>query len=301
MKEWAADDQPREKLMREGAHSLSVAELLAILIHNGTRDASALDVAKNMLLYANNDLQQLARMSVQELIKSKIRGIGEAKSVTIAAAMELGVRRKAAEHFRTKIQGSKDIAGYLQARLEYRKQEVFAVVYLNRGNRILSLETISEGGLTGTVADPRIILKKALEQDATSLVLCHNHPSGNLQPSEADRVMTRRIKEALKLFDVALLDHVIVTREGYFSFAERGERSLSGMAGADSKLEQKLREEILRQLKKVTSANAPNLFEMMQSPKGYEQVEQLVINKVLHDQMVPAAVIPLLETELEMV
>jgi DNA repair protein RadC len=209
IKEWAADDQPREKLMREGAHSLSVAELLAILIHNGTRDASALDLAKNMLLYANNDLQQLARMSVQELI-------------TIAAAMELGIRRKAAEHFRTKIQCSKDIAGYLQARLEYRKQEVFAVVYLNRGNRILSLETISEGGLTGTVADPRIILKKALEQDATSLVLCHNHPSGNLTPSKADEQLTQKIKQAAALMDIAVLDHIIVSQEGYFSFADEG-------------------------------------------------------------------------------
>lgn len=160
MKNWAPEDRPREKLIREGAHSLSVAELLAILINHGTRDATALDLAKNMLLYANNDLQQLARMSVAELNKARIKGIGEAKAVTLVAAMELGIRRKAAEHFRTCIQGSKDIAGYLQAKLEHRKQEVFAVVYLNRGNRILSLETISEGGLTGTVADPRIILKK---------------------------------------------------------------------------------------------------------------------------------------------
>ena len=157
MKEWAPEDRPREKLIREGAHSLSVAELLAILINHGTRDATALDLAKNMLLYANNDLQQLARMSVGEISNANIKGIGEAKAVTLAAAMELGIRRKAAEHFRTRIQGSKDIAGYLQAKLEHRKQEVFAVVYLNRGNRILSLETISEGGLTGTVADPPII------------------------------------------------------------------------------------------------------------------------------------------------
>jgi DNA repair protein RadC len=136
--------------------------------------------------------------------------------------MELGIRRKAAENFRTRIQGSKDIAGYLQARLEHRKQEVFAVVYLNRGNRILSLETISEGGLTGTVADPRIILKKALEQDATSLVLCHNHPSGNLTPSKADEQLTYKIKQAAALMDIAVLDHIIVSQEGYFSFADEG-------------------------------------------------------------------------------
>lgn len=222
MKEWALEDRPREKLIREGAHSLSVAELLAILINHGTRNATALDLAKNMLLYANNDLQQLARMSVAEIGNAQIKGIGEAKAVTLVAAMELGVRRKAAEHFRTRIQGSKDIAGYLQAKLEHRKQEVFAVVYLNRGNRILSLETISEGGLTGTVADPRIILKKALEQDATSLVLCHNHPSGNLVPSKADEQLTQKIKHAAALMDIQVLDHIIVSQEGYFSFADEG-------------------------------------------------------------------------------
>lgn len=222
MKEWAPEDRPREKLIREGAHTLSVAELLAILINHGTRDATALDLAKNMLLYANNDLQQLARMSVGEISNANIKGIGEAKAVTLAAAMELGIRRKAAEHFRTRIQGSKDIAGYLQAKLEHRKQEVFAVVYLNRGNRILSLETISEGGLTGTVADPRIILKKALEQDATALVLCHNHPSGNLVPSKADEQLTQKIKHAAALMDINVLDHIIVSQEGYFSFADEG-------------------------------------------------------------------------------
>ncbi|MBU3744554.1 MAG: JAB domain-containing protein [Sediminibacterium sp.] len=222
MKEWAPEDRPREKLIREGAHSLSVAELLAILINHGTRNATALDLAKNMLLYANNNLQQLARMSVAEICNAQIKGIGQAKAVTLVAAMELGIRRKAAEHFRTTIQGSKDIAGYLQAKLEYRKQEVFAVVYLNRGNRILSLETISEGGLTGTVADPRIILKKALEQDATSLVLCHNHPSGNLIPSKADEQLTQKIKQAAALMDISVLDHIIVSQEGYFSFADEG-------------------------------------------------------------------------------
>jgi len=222
MKDWAPEDRPREKLIREGAHSVSVAELLAILINHGTRNATALDLAKNMLLYANNDLQQLARMNVAEMCNAQIKGIGEAKAVTLVAAMELGIRRKAAEHFRIRIQGSKDIAGYLQAKLENRKQEVFAVVYLNRGNRILSLETISEGGLTGTVADPRIILKKALEQDATSLVLCHNHPSGNLIPSKADEQLTQKIKHAAALMDIQVLDHIIVSQEGYFSFADEG-------------------------------------------------------------------------------
>jgi DNA repair protein RadC len=179
-------------------------------------------VAKNMLLYAHNDLNQLAGMSVQELVNGRIAGLGTAKAVMIAAAMELGVRRKAAGHFRIKIQSSKDVANYLQAQLEHRKQEIFAVVYLNRGNRILSLETISIGGLTGTVADPRIILKKALEQDATALVLCHNHPSGNLTPSRADEQLTQKIKQAAALMDIQVLDHIIVSHEGYFSFADEG-------------------------------------------------------------------------------
>ncbi|MCA6461322.1 MAG: DNA repair protein RadC [Chitinophagaceae bacterium] len=222
IREWAREDRPREKLLLQGPQHLSNAELLAILIQNGTRENSALDVAKNMLLYAHNDLNQLAGMSVQELVNGRIAGLGTAKAVMIAAAMELGVRRKAAGHFRIKIQSSKDVANYLQAQLEHRKQEIFAVVYLNRGNRILSLETISIGGLTGTVADPRIILKKALEQDATALVLCHNHPSGNLTPSRADEQLTQKIKQAAALMDIQVLDHIIVSHEGYFSFADEG-------------------------------------------------------------------------------
>jgi hypothetical protein len=133
------------------------------------------------------------------------------------------------------------------------------------------------------------------------VIISHNHPSGNLQPSEADRQLTRRIKESLKLFDVMLIDHIIVTKGGYYSFAERSESSLKGAASKSNPMELKLREEILKQLKKVTQANAPNLFVMMQSPQGYEQVEQMVIRKVLHDQMVPAAVIPMLESEMEMI
>lgn len=222
IREWDREDRPREKLLLQGPQHLSNAELLAILIQNGTRENSALDVAKNMLLYAHNDLNQLAGMSVQELVNGRIAGLGTAKAVMIAAAMELGVRRKAAGHFRIKIQSSKDVANYLQAQLEHRKQEIFAVVYLNRGNRILSLETISIGGLTGTVADPRIILKKALEQDATALVLCHNHPSGNLTPSRADEQLTQKIKQAAALMDIQVLDHIIVSHEGYFSFADEG-------------------------------------------------------------------------------
>lgn len=206
-------------------------------------------------------------------------------------------------YFFGQVSSTVDVTNFIRERIlkGIEVQEHFIALYLNQANKIIGYYHHSTGTINATMVDTEIVAAVALKTLAKAVIISHNHPSGNLQPSEADRVMTRRIKEALKLFDVALLDHVIVTREGYFSFAERGERSLSCMAGADSKLEQKLREEILRQLKKVTNANAPNLFEMMQSPKGYEQVEQMVINKVLHDQMVPAAVIPLLETELEMV
>ena len=222
IKDWSEDDQPRKKLLRKGPPSLSNSELLAILINTGTPNTSALDVAKKLLQSANNDLQKLAGLSVQGMVKQKVKGLGEAKAVLIAAALELGVRRNASDHIRDRITKSDDIANYLRATLEYRKQEVFAVVFLNRGNKITHLEIISEGGMTGTVADPRIILKKALEHDATAIILCHNHPSGNLKPSKADELLTQKIKQASALLDIHVMDHIIVSNEGYFSFADEG-------------------------------------------------------------------------------
>jgi len=222
IKDWSEDDQPRKKLLRKGPPSLSNSELLAILINTGTPNISALDVAKKLLQSANNDLQKLAGLSVQGMVKQKVKGLGEAKAVLIAAALELGVRRNASDHIRDRITKSDDIANYLRATLEYRKQEVFAVVFLNRGNKITHLEIISEGGMTGTVADPRIILKKALEHDATAIILCHNHPSGNLKPSKADELLTQKIKQASALLDIHVMDHIIVSNEGYFSFADEG-------------------------------------------------------------------------------
>ncbi len=222
IKDWSEDDQPRKKLLRKGPPSLSNSELLAILINTGTPNTSALDVAKKLLQSANNDLQKLAGLSVQGMVKQKVKGLGEAKAVLIAAALELGVRRNASDHIRDRITKSDDIANYLRATLEYRKQEVFAVVFLNRGNKITHLEIISEGGITGTVADPRIILKKALEHDATAIILCHNHPSGNLKPSKADELLTQKIKQASALLDIHVMDHIIVSNEGYFSFADEG-------------------------------------------------------------------------------
>jgi DNA repair protein RadC len=222
IKNWAVDDRPREKLALNGADSLSNSELLAILINNGTQDKSAVDLAKELLAAVGNNLQKLARLSVKEMVNLKIKGLGPAKAITIAAALELGVRRSMADNKKEIIQSSRDIANYLKAQLQYKKHEVFAVVFLNRSNKINHYEIISEGGITGTVADPRIILKKALEHDAVSLVLCHNHPSGSLRPSRQDEELTNKIKEASKYFDIKVLDHIIVSEEGYYSFADEG-------------------------------------------------------------------------------
>ena len=222
IKDWAEDDRPREKLVLKGAASLSNSELLAILINNGTKDKTAVDLAKELLTSVNNDLQKLGKLSVQEYLQLKIKGLGTAKSISIAAALELGIRRDSAAQKRTTILSSNDIAGYLRAQLQYKKQEVFAVVFLNRANKILHHEIISEGGITGTVADPRIILKKALEHNATAIILSHNHPSGNLKPSRQDQELTYKIKEAAKYFDIIITDHIIVGDEGYFSFADEG-------------------------------------------------------------------------------
>lgn len=222
IKNWASDDQPRKKLLQLGAPALSNAELLAILINNGSGGDTAVDVARNLLLSAENDLQKLAGLSVKEMVNRKIKGLGEAKAITIAAALELGIRRNAAGRLKPRVTRSEDIAHFLRATLEHRQKEVFAVVYLNSNNTITHLEIISEGGLTGTVADPRVILKKALEHNATGLILCHNHPSGNRRPSKADEALTQKIKQAATLLDMMVMDHIIVSNEGYFSFADEG-------------------------------------------------------------------------------
>lgn len=222
IKHWADDDRPREKLLRKGAGALSNSELLAILINNGTPENNAVELAKNLLSAARNDLKTLANMSVRELVKLKIKGLGEAKATTIAAALELGIRRNMASTERQKVSQSHDIALYLSAQLAHRRREVFAIVLLNKANKIIHFEVISEGGITGTVADPRVILKKALEYDAVAVILCHNHPSGNLKPSKADQLITQQIKTAAAYLQVAVLDHIIVSDEGYFSFADEG-------------------------------------------------------------------------------
>ena len=222
IKNWAVDDRPREKLLLKGYHVLSNAELIAILINNGTKDKSAVDVSKSLLNAVDNDLQKLGKLSVKEILKLKVKGIGEAKAIAITAALELGQRRDIAAKKLDIVIHSRDVAAYLRAHFQYKHHEIFAVVYLNRANKIKHSEIVSEGGITGTVADPRIILKKALENDATSIILCHNHPSGSLKPSRADEELTKKINEAAAYFDIKVLDHIIVSEDGYYSFADEG-------------------------------------------------------------------------------
>jgi len=222
IKHWAEDDRPREKMLLKGYSSLSNAELLAILINNGTKDKSAVDLGKELLAAVNNDLQKLGKCSIKEILKLKVKGIAEAKAITIAAALELGIRREMADAKKPVVTTAKEIAAYLRAQLQHKKNEVFLVLFMNSGNKITHSEIISEGGMTGTVADPKIIIKKALENDATRLVLCHNHPSGNVTPSRQDKELTIKIKEAARYFDMNVADHIIVGEDGYYSFADNG-------------------------------------------------------------------------------
>ncbi len=221
IKQWAKDDRPREKLLLKGASVLSNSELIAILINHGSKDKSAVELAQEVLRVSKDNLNELGKLTVKELMK--IKGIGEAKAVSIVAAMELGRRRQALAAFEKPIvKESKEVAAYLQSLLKDHRHEVFAVLFLNRANKINHFQIISEGGITGTVADPRVILKRALENDATSLILCHNHPSGSAKPSRQDEELTTKIKEAAKFLDIRVLDHIIVSEDSYFSFADEG-------------------------------------------------------------------------------
>ncbi len=221
IKQWAKDDRPREKLIELGADNLSNSELLAILIHNGTPKKSALDLAREILKLGHDNLNELGRLTLKDL--TSIKGIGEAKAVTIAAALELGRRRMSGNALqRDVVAGSKQVALFLREKLKDLSHEIFAVIYLNLSQKILGFEILSEGGITGTVADPRIILRKAIEKGAVKLILCHNHPSGSLKPSRADEMLTSKMKEGAKLIDIDVIDHIIVSEAGYFSFADEG-------------------------------------------------------------------------------
>lgn len=221
IKSWAKDDRPREKLLLKGAENLSDSELLAILIHNGTREKSAVDLAKEILKAGKDSLAELGKLSARELMK--IKGIGEAKAVAIAAALEIGRRRQINLPIqKSVVTTSSETAAFLQSKFKDFQQEVFAVLFLNKANKINHFEIISKGGITATVADPKIILKKALEENAVNLILCHNHPSGSIRPSRADEELTQKIKEAARFLDIKVIDHLIVSDAGYYSFADEG-------------------------------------------------------------------------------
>jgi DNA repair protein RadC len=201
-----------------GAQVLSNAELLGIIINNGSKEKSAVALAKDILSLSEDNLDELGKLTLKDL--QKVKGIGEAKAIIITAALELGRRRSTAEALeRTKINNGKDFAAYLQAQLKDYNHEVFAVLCLNNSMKIKGFKILSQGGITATVADIRLIVKYALEESATRVIVCHNHPSGNFNPSQADISLTHKIKNAMAVFDIVLVDHIIVSNEGYYSFA----------------------------------------------------------------------------------
>jgi len=217
---WAEDDRPREKMMLKGRTALSDAELIAILIGHGTRRHSAVDVGRNLLASAGNDLQRLAKMTLDEMCR--IDGIGKVKAVSIAAAIELGMRKKAAGVANVRISNSQHAYERLLPVFENLVYEQFWILTLSNSNQVIAAHRVGEGGLTGTVADPRRIFKQILDDRAAGFIAAHNHPSGNLKPSDADIRLTKRLHEAAAIMDLSMLDHLIIAHTGYFSFADEG-------------------------------------------------------------------------------
>jgi DNA repair protein RadC len=221
IKNWSPDDRPREKFLNKGAAHLSNAELLAILIGKGRKDKSAVDLARELLHLVNHNLVMMGKLSIAEI--TSIKGLGQVKALTIAAALELGRRRQASDMLdQPTVRSSNDIAAYMRVLLKDEKREQFVVLLLNQANQIIHTETLSVGSVTSTVADPKQVLKKALEKDAVGIIICHNHPSGSLKPSRADHELTRKVLAAAEFMDMKLLDHIIVSETGCFSFADKG-------------------------------------------------------------------------------
>jgi DNA repair protein RadC len=221
IKNWAEDDKPREKLMLKGKSALSDAELIAILISSGSRNESAVSLSKRILSSVNNNLNALGKLSLKQLMEFK--GIGEAKAISITAALELGRRRRAEDTLeRHKITSSKAVFEIMQPIIGELPHEEFWVLYLNNSNKVIHKSQLSKGGITGTVVDVRLIFKTALEHNATSVILSHNHPSGKLQASDADKEITKKLKLAGEQLDIKVLDHIIITENGYFSFQDEG-------------------------------------------------------------------------------
>lgn len=219
IKSWAEEDRPREKLLLKGKGQLTDAEHLAILIGSGTKELSAVDLSKLILSHAGNNLNNLAKLSIKDLMKFK--GIGEAKAITIVSALELGRRRKESEEEkRTKITSSNVAYQYFSKYLLDLDHEEFWILLLNRNLEIIKPIQISTGGVSGTVADPKIIFKNAIEHLASAVILTHNHPSGNLNPSNADIQLTKRIVELGIMLEITISDHIIFTNNGFYSFAD---------------------------------------------------------------------------------
>ena len=219
IKNWAVEDRPREKLMQKGISVLTDAELIAILIGSGSKEESAVELSKRMLNSAHNNINELATLSLEQLMVFK--GIGEARAISIITALELGKRR----HFEQTeekpiIKSSKSAFKIMQPIIGDLPYEEFWALYLNNSNKVVKKEQLSKGGITGTMVDIRILFKKAVELSSVAIIVCHNHPSGKLLPSESDKVLTSKIKEAGKTLDIKLLDHLIITQKDYFSFAD---------------------------------------------------------------------------------
>jgi DNA repair protein RadC len=221
IKSWAEDDRPREKLSLKGRHTLSNAELLAILLGSGTREKSAVELAQEILSLNNNSLVQLGKQNEHELKLTK--GIGEAKAISIIAAMELARRRNDEQEAPiVRVTASSDVYNYMKPYLSDLYHEEFYVILLNRANKIIACENISRGGVSGTVVDGKIVFKKALDYKASGIILIHNHPSGALTPSEQDERLTKKLIDFGKFIEMPILDHVIFTDNGYFSFSDKG-------------------------------------------------------------------------------
>jgi len=219
IKNWSEHDQPREKLLNKGKAALSDAELVAILIGSGNKEESAVDLCKRILARVDNNLSELGKLSIQQLMDFK--GIGEAKAITIAAALELGRRRRGEEALeKKKITSSQSVFELMQPIIGELQHEEFWIIYLNNSNKVILKSQLSKGGITGTLVDVRLVLKQALEVGATGLILAHNHPSGTLKPSEADKQLTKKLKTAAESLDIKVLDHLIVTEKAYLSFAD---------------------------------------------------------------------------------
>ncbi len=221
IKNWSEDDRPREKLILKGKSALSDAELIAILIGSGSRNESAVELSRRILSSVDNNLNALGKLSLTQLIAFK--GIGEAKAIAIIAAMDLGRRRRGENAVELKkITSSKMIFEIMQPIIGELPHEEFWIIYVNNSNNIISKSQLSKGGITATLVDVRLIFKNALEIGATGIVLCHNHPSGNLKASEVDIKITKKIKLAAESLDITILDHLIITEHGYFSFTDEG-------------------------------------------------------------------------------